>query len=115
VDLASLLPDKIRALPGTKGTPPTAGDARAMVEHRLEGRGFEIRFSAAPAGLELPLHTHETENVTVTLSGETVVITDDGEVRRGPGEWYGMEPGQRHGIRFDVDTVQIEIRFDAEI
>jgi hypothetical protein len=42
-----------------------------------------------------------------------VLISEDGEEQRfGPGDWYQTNPGQTHAIRFEADTVQIELRFD---
>jgi quercetin dioxygenase-like cupin family protein len=39
-------------------------------------------------------------------------VTVDGETRTyGPGEWYETAAGEEHAVRFDVDTVQIELRF----
>jgi hypothetical protein len=57
--------------------------------------------------------TTTPHNATVIISGETVIFTDDGEQRCGPGEWYQTRAGEMHAIRFDADTVQIELRFDG--
>jgi quercetin dioxygenase-like cupin family protein len=61
----------------------------------------------------VPRHDHDTENATLVISGATVITTDDGERRCGPGEWYETRPGEMHGVRFHVDTVQIELRFEV--
>lgn len=98
------LPARIEALPTTGGP---------MSAHRLEAPGCEVLFLRAPAGSGCPPHEHDTENATVIISGGMVLITEDGEEQRfGPGDWYQTNPGQTHAIRFEVDTVQIELRFD---
>ena len=48
----------------------------------------------------------------MVVSGETLVTTAAGERRYGPGEWYETHANQQHSIRFDHDTVQVELRFD---
>jgi quercetin dioxygenase-like cupin family protein len=110
VDLEKALPERIRTLPSVKGTPPIASDGRAMVEHGIKGPDYVIIYSAAPRGLELPWHSHETENVTVIVKGETVVTTDEGERHCRAGDWYHSDPGQRHRLRYAEDTVQIELQ-----
>lgn len=97
-----LLPELIRALP-RRGT--------VVPAHCLDAPGCEVLFATAIAGARLPTHTHETDNVTVVVSGATVLTTADGERRVGPGEWYATRAREPHGVRFDVDTVQIELRF----
>jgi quercetin dioxygenase-like cupin family protein len=104
MDLDSGLPAAIRALPTTGGHVPA---------YQLKAPGCEVLFVVALAGTQLPRHHHDTQNATVIVSGETVVITDGGEQRCGPGEWYETQPGEMHGIRFGADTVQIELRFDV--
>jgi quercetin dioxygenase-like cupin family protein len=105
MDLDTLLPPPIRALPMTDGRLPT---------HKLSAPGCDVLFLTAPAGAALPAHHHDTENATVILSGATVITTEDGEHRYGPGEWYQTSPGQTHAVRFEGDTVQIELRFARE-
>jgi quercetin dioxygenase-like cupin family protein len=96
------LPALIRALPQTPAEVPA---------HLLRAPGCEVLFLTAQAGTELPMHSHDTDNATVVVSGETVVITEAGERRVRAGTWYLTSPGEPHAIRFDVDTVQIELRF----
>ncbi len=104
MDLDAALPAPIRALPTT---------GRHVPAYQLKAPGCEVLFVAAEAGTELPRHDHDTHNATVIISGEMVIFTDDGEQRCGPGEWYQTRAGEMHAIRFDADTVQIELRFDA--
>lgn len=104
MDPQSVFPAPIRSLPSI---------GRQVSGYQLKAPGCEVLFLAAAAGTELPRHDHGTENATVTVSGETVIVTDEGERRCGPGEWYQTRPGQMHAIRFEVDTVQIELRFDV--
>jgi quercetin dioxygenase-like cupin family protein len=74
-----------------------------------------VLFVVGPAGSSVPPHVHDTDNVTVVVSGETEVSTEAGGVRRyGPGEWYETRANEQHGIRFDCDTVQVELRFTVD-
>ncbi len=99
---SQMFPPRILALPDGNGEVPS---------HRLTAPGCDVLITRASAGGTLPMHAHDTENATVIISGETVVVTAEGERRCGPGEWYETSPGQHHAIRFNVDTVQIEFRF----
>ena len=101
-DLELALPELIRAL-------PRRGDV--VPAHCLDAPDCVVLFATARAGTSLPLHTHETDNATVVVSGETVVTTPDGERRYGPGQWYETRANEPHGVRFEVDTAQVELRF----
>ncbi|NIK61459.1 cupin domain-containing protein [Kribbella shirazensis] len=102
MDLESALPAVIRALPAASSV---------VTAHKLKAAGCDVLFVAAAAGTELPRHDHDTQNATVIISGGMVLVTDQGERRYGPGEWYQTRPGEMHALRFDADTVQIELRF----
>lgn len=101
-DVELSLPELVRAL-------PRRGDV--VPAHCLDTPECKILFATARAGSSLPPHTHETDNATVVVSGETVVTTARGEQRYGPGQWYETRANELHGVRFDVDTVQVELRF----
>jgi quercetin dioxygenase-like cupin family protein len=103
MDLDSALPAPIRALPVTGGP---------VQARRLQASGCEVLFVTAPGGAELARHEHDTQNTTVIISGGMVLITDDGETRHGPGDWYETNPGEMHALRFETDTLQIELRFE---
>jgi quercetin dioxygenase-like cupin family protein len=103
----SALPAPIRALPSITGA--VTGPLAAI--HRLSADGCDVIFAAFTAGVEVPPHHHDTENATVMVSGQALLTTDEGERRIGPGEWYQTSPGQTHALRFEADTVQIELRF----
>lgn len=102
MNLDTAFPALIRDLPTTDAVVPV---------HRLKASGCDVLFVAAAGGTELPRHDHDTENTTVIISGEMTLITDRGEERYQSGEWYQTRPGEMHAIRFDADTVQIELRF----
>ncbi|HZC70673.1 MAG TPA: cupin domain-containing protein [Jatrophihabitans sp.] len=103
--IESALPQRIRALPRATALVPT---------HRLAAPGCDVLFIAAPAGSGVPAHHHDTDNATVVVSGETILTTADGEHRYGAGDWYETESGEEHAVRFEVDTVQVELRFAQE-
>jgi quercetin dioxygenase-like cupin family protein len=80
---------------------------------RLAADGCDVLFVEAPSGTELPPHTHDSDNYSVVLSGRVVMIADGETHRYGPGEWCHTPAGAEHAVRFDVDTVQLELRFLA--
>ncbi|MFG1626155.1 cupin domain-containing protein [Kribbella sp. NPDC049227] len=104
VELESGLPTSIRALQ------VSGDDIRAR---RLAADGCEILFVTARAGAELPSHDHTTDNATVIIAGGMVLVTDSGERKVGPGQWYQTRAGEQHALRFEADTLQIELRFDV--
>jgi quercetin dioxygenase-like cupin family protein len=100
--IQAALPERIRALPRSGSAIPT---------HLLEAPDCDVLFVTAPAGSGVPPHHHDTDNATLVVTGETVLTTADGEHRYGAGAWYETSPGEEHAVRFDVDTVQVELRF----
>jgi quercetin dioxygenase-like cupin family protein len=104
MELDAALPASIRSLP------LSGEDIRTR---RLRADGCEVLFVTASAGSALPSHDHDTDNATVIISGGMVLITDSGARQVGPGQWYQTRPGEKHALRFEADTVQIELRFDV--
>ena len=105
-DLA--LPARIRALPVVKDEP-------LHLVRRLAADGCEVQFITAGSGYEHPMHSHDTHNVTVIVSGRfTVAIEEEGKRSVGPGEWYESQPGQMHAIWSEADTIAIELRFAVD-
>jgi quercetin dioxygenase-like cupin family protein len=96
------LPDRITDLPRTESR---------VDAFTLAAKGCDVLFVRAKAGTELAPHTHDTDNYSVMLDGEVVMTVDGDERRHGIGEWCHVPPGQPHGVRFDVDSVQLELRF----
>jgi quercetin dioxygenase-like cupin family protein len=101
-DVDSLLPGRIRQLPRRGSDVPGFW---------ISAPGCDVLFVAARAGVGLPPHVHDTDNVTVVVSGETVLTTEAGEQRYAAGEWYQTSAHEQHSVRFDRDTVQVEVRF----
>lgn len=101
---SDLLPRRITALPRSQGL---------LGAFRLAADGCDVLFVSAPAGTDLPSHDHDTDNLGVVITGEVVVTAEGKEQRYGPGEWYEVLAGQQHAVRFDVDTVQLELRFEV--
>jgi quercetin dioxygenase-like cupin family protein len=102
MDEAKALPGRIKALPKRPG----------LIEaFTLAAEGCDVLFVEGSAGEALPSHTHDTDNVTAILSGEVSVTVHGQERRYGPGEWYETAALEPHAVRFDADTVQIELRF----
>jgi quercetin dioxygenase-like cupin family protein len=99
-----MLPARIRDLPVKHGVTD---------QYTLEAPGCQILFVQARQGATLPTHTHDTDNVSVVLTGGVIITTDEKTHRYGPGEWCETFAGQPHAVHFDVDTVQVELRFEV--
>ncbi|NNF15304.1 MAG: cupin domain-containing protein [Gammaproteobacteria bacterium] len=82
--------------------------------HKLSGDGCDVLFASYPAGTCIDFHTHSTENYGVITAGELVLLTDKGERRYGTGDWYHLDPHERHAARFEVDTAEIEFWFKRD-
>lgn len=102
MDEAHALPSRIKALPKRQGL---------LEAFTLAAEGCDVLFVEGPAGTSLPSHTHDTDNVTAILSGAAIVTVDGQERRYAPGEWYETAAQEPHAVRFDADTVQVELRF----
>jgi quercetin dioxygenase-like cupin family protein len=103
MDLDAVLPSSVRALPATR-------EPRHVV-HRLDAGVCEVLFVTAAEGFTQPLHDHDTDNVTVIVSGRMTLTTEHEERSVGPAEWYETRAGELHGVRFDADTLAVELRF----
>jgi quercetin dioxygenase-like cupin family protein len=73
-----------------------------------------VLFASYPAGTVIDPHTHDTENLGVVTSGELILLTEGGEQRLGPGQWYHLEAEKRHCARFEVHTCEIEFWFPPQ-
>jgi uncharacterized cupin superfamily protein len=81
------------------------GDAAGLTQ-------FGVNLLRLPPGVwssQRHWHAHEDEFVYV-LSGEVVLVTDDGEETLGPGDCAGFKAGDRNG-----HCLQNKAREDAEI
>lgn len=81
---------------------------------RLRAKGADVLFASYPAGTIIESHTHETDNYGVIVRGELILSTGGRETRFGVGDWYHVAVGIEHAARFEVDTDEIEIWFDAD-
>ncbi len=104
-DVERLLPARLRALL------PRRGDA--VPAYWLRAPGCDVLFVVAPAGSSLAPHVHDTDNATVVVSGETVLTTARGEERYSQGQWYETRANEQHSVRFEVPTLQVELRFSG--
>jgi len=100
----SHFPDLIRQLPEFEGP---------FDAFRLAAEGCQVLFASYPAGTNIEPHTHPTRNVGVITEGELRLVRDGREERYRPGDWYRLEPEEKHAARFDVATSEIEFWFDA--
>jgi len=96
-------PDLIRKLPPYKGR---------FDAFQLAATNCKVLFASYPKGTVIEEHTHDTENVGVITQGELILITQDGEQRYRPGDWYHLDAHQPHAARFDQVTSEVEFWFD---
>ena len=55
---------------------------------------------------------HEVHAIrAVARIGRTIITVDGEEQRYGPGTWYETSANEPHAVRFDVDTIQVELGF----
>ena len=47
----------------------------------------------------------------LVLAGATIITVDGEEQRYGPGTWSETSANEPHAVRFDVDTIQVELGF----
>lgn len=97
-------PTKIRQLPPYEG---------AFDAHQLHADNCEVLFASYPAGMEIDVHQHDTENHGVVTKGELRMVVNGEEQRYGPGDWYFLEAHQQHSASFEVDTSLIEFWFNS--
>ena len=80
--------------------------------HKLTADGCFVLFASYPAGISIPPHTHETDNVGVITQGELILSINGAEQRFGVGSWYHVPANLIHAARFDVPTSEIEFWFE---
>ena len=95
-------PKLIDSLPEFKGR----FDAR-----RLDAENCTVLFASYPAGTEIEMHSHDTENIGVITEGELILTVNGIASRYGPGDWYHLAPGEPHEARFAVPTAEVEFWF----
>lgn len=97
-------PDKIKTLPLYDGR---------FDAYKLEAADADVLFASYPAGTEISLHTHDTDNHGVITKGELILFINGSEKRIGVGQWYHVPAGVEHSAKFEVETDEIEFWFLA--
>jgi quercetin dioxygenase-like cupin family protein len=97
-------PPQITGLPAFDGP---------FAAHRLAAPGCDVLFASYAAGTVIGDHQHETDNVGVITMGQLILTVAGQERRYGPGDWYRVPAGTVHSARFDVDSAEIELWFQA--
>lgn len=102
--MSGLYPEKIRSLPLFDGQ---------FDAYKLKADGADVLFASYPAGTDIPVHTHDTDNYGVITRGE-LFLTMGGATQSVPtGGWYHVPAGEPHAAQFAVDTDEIEFWFHA--
>ncbi len=81
--------------------------------YRLEAKGSDVLFASYPAGTEIPLHSHNTENHGVITKGELILTIDGKTEKIGVGQWYTVPANVEHSARFEVQTDEVEFWFSV--
>lgn len=100
--MAGDYPDKIRELPLFDGR---------FDAFKLEAKNCDVLFASYPAGTDIPLHEHETDNYGVITKGQLVLTVGDNVQKVGVGEWYHVPANVEHAAKFEVGTDEIEFWF----
>ena len=95
-------PERLRQLPAFDGP---------FEAYRLSAEDADILFASYPAGTEISVHRHDTDNYGVITRGELILTVGDEVVRYGPGDWYQIPAGVEHAARFEERTEEIEFWF----
>ncbi len=99
-------PPRITTLPAFEGP---------FDAHRLVAEGCQVLFASYPPGTVIGDHSHETHNVGVITQGELILSLGGQETRHRAGQWYEVPAGAVHAARFEVETAEIEIWFEADL
>ncbi len=79
--------------------------------YKLEAKDSDVLFASYPAGTNIPMHTHNTDNHGVITKGELILTMGGKEHRFAEGDWYHIPANVEHAARFEVETDEIEFWF----
>ena len=87
-------------VPAAEVPSPAVGvKIRWLIDDTSGAPNFAMRhFEIAPGG-QTPLHRHDWEHEVFILTGQGVLVSDDGEKDFGPGEVVFMPGGEEHCFR----------------
>lgn len=72
------------------------------------------RVELQPGSWSTQRHWHKkNDEVVIVLSGELVLVTDDGEEVLGPGDVVGFKAGERNAHHFQNRSNQLAVYFDV--
>ena len=97
-------PEQVRALAAFEGP---------FDAFRLPAEGCDVLFATYPAGTTIDPHRHDTDNVGVITKGELILTVAGVETRYGRGDWYHVPAEAEHAARFERDSAEIELWFEA--
>ena len=98
-------PDKIRQLPLFDGQ---------FDAYKLQAEGADVLFASYAAGTEIATHSHNTDNYGVITRGELILTMQGSQQRFATGDWYHVAAGVEHSARFEIETDEIELWFEAD-
>ena len=100
--MAGQYPERIKTLPLFDGR---------FDAYKLEAKQSDVLFASYPAGTEIPLHKHDTDNYDVITRGELLLTMNNEISRVNVGEWYHVPANVEHSAKFTVETDEIEFWF----
>ncbi len=80
----------------------------------LEASGAEVLFASYPAGTDIPLHSHPTDNHCVITRGGLILSMQGTVSRFAVGDWYHVPANVLHSARFEVETDEVEFWFQSD-
>lgn len=110
--MAGLYPERIKQLPIFDGR---------FDAYQLAAKNSDVLFASYPAGTNIAVHTHETDNYGVITRDElmlTLYESNNGSMNKvkkvtrvGVGDWYHVPAFVEHSAIFTVETDEIEFWF----
>jgi quercetin dioxygenase-like cupin family protein len=95
-------PDRIKKLPLFNGR---------FDAYKLEAKQSDVLFASYPAGTEIPLHKHNTDNYGVITRGQLRLTMNNKVTQINVGEWYHVPANVVHSAQFIVETDEMEFWF----
>jgi len=74
-------------------------EKRVMIGPQQGAPNFVMRVFDLPPGASSPYHSHDWEHEVYILSGQGVVVSEDGESAVGPDDAIYIAPGEKHCLK----------------
>jgi len=99
-------PPEVEALPVFEG---------AFSARQLHADNCEVLFASYPAGMDIPDHSHPSQNAGVITQGRLFMTMNGEEKSYGVGDWYRIAADCVHSARFEEASSLVEFWFAADV